>query len=608
MKEKVMLIFRSLSIRQKLFICIILISLAPQCLLVARFFENSKTSLTETTQANIYQLVQVNNEMIDQQLTTVREATMNILVDADLYEIISSATFGGVIDRTIVEKNIRDVLTKYFGSLDCVEQVDIITRSYTYPMKANAKLSQYKDFFESEPYRRVAEKNGGIVWLTKSDMEQFRLSRSNLSCARMLNLTYVDLSGIGTPLPKDYERPIIRVQFSDNFFSDRLSKNIANLPDAEYYLADERSEAMISGSDCASFSLQPEWWEQIRSQGSGMLKVDMGPGMQTVICFDRLEQSGWTSIAVFSVDALAGNLSAGLNRTFIGVVCVQVLTSLLATLLVISMISKRINRLNQGVDSLKTGNFLAVIEDDHKDEFTYLVDNFNGMSRTLRQLIDENYKVRLSEQEARLQSLMMQFNPHYLYNTLNVINWVALRGNTKKTSALIVSLSRMLRYTSDNRRECTPLADDIEWLKQYLVLMEARFEGLFSVTWDVSPDCLTCELPKLFMQPLLENSILHGFGDRKSGGEITIRVRKLDEDVLCEVEDNGVGMSRDRIDSVLKEEGISIGLYNIHKRIQLMDGESYGLLIESEEGGGCLVRVRMRARVNEPMKTQGYED
>lgn len=591
---KMRMILRRLSIKQKLFLCIILISLAPQCLLVTHFFESSRTTLVETTQRDIYQLVRVNNELINQQLSTVRDATMNILVDADLYEIFSEANFGDVVDQPTAEKSIHKVLTKYFGSLKCVQQVDIITRPYTYVM--NTRVAQYKDFFLSEPYRRIAQKNGGIVWLNKQDMAPFQLSLTYLSCARLMNLVYVDVSGIGKPLPKDYERAVMRVHFSDDFFIDRLEKNIANLKDAEYYLTDRNGDPLISGGDFAGFHMQPEWWDKIREQGSGMLKVTADGGEQAIICFDRLTQSDWMSLAVFSVNTLANGLTAGLNATFIGVVVVQVLTSIFATLLVISIITKRVKRLNQGVDALKAGHFATQIVDNHQDEFTYLVQNFNGMSITLRQLIDENYMVRLSEQEARLQTLMMQFNPHFLYNTLNVINWVALRGHTKEASMLIVSLSRMLRYTCDNRQDRTKFADDIEWLKQYLMLMEARFEGLFTVEWNIEKECLQCELPKLFMQPLLENSILHGFGDRKQGGQIKISARIEEDDVICEVQDNGVGMTPEHAERVLKVEGESIGLYNTNKRIQLMFGVGYGLFIESTDGGGCKVAVRMRAR------------
>ncbi len=597
-------VMRRLSIKHKIFICIILISLAPQCFLVAHFFESSKSTLVETTQRDIYQLVRVNNELINQQLSTVRDATMNILVDADLYEIFSEANFGDVVDQPTAEKSIHKVLMKYFGSLSCVQQVDIITRPYTYAM--NTRVAQYKGFFESEPYRVIAQKDGGIVWLNRQDMTPFQVSRTYLSCARLLNLVYVDVSGIGKPLPKDYERAVIRVLFSDDFFTERLQKNIANLTDAEYYLMDQNSETLISGGDYASFAMRPEWWAQIKEMDSGMLKVTTEGREQAVICFDRLAQPGWMSLAVFSVDTLANGLTKGLHATFIGIVAVQVLASVLATLLAISTVSKRIKRLNQGVDSLKAGNFATQIADNRQDEFTYLVQNFNGMSATLRRLIDENYKVRLSEQEARLQTLMMQFNPHFLYNTLNVINWVALRGSTKKASSLIVSLSRMLRYTCDNRQDRTRFSDDIEWLKQYLMLMEARFEGLFTVEWDVQEECLHCELPKLFMQPLLENSILHGFGDRKQGGLIRIRARMEGEDVVCQVEDNGTGMSFEQAERVLRVEGESIGLYNTNKRIQLMFGEGYGLSIVSAQGGGCTVRVRMHAGGNEQNKTQGY--
>lgn len=142
---KLRMFLRRLSIKQKLFLCIILISLAPQCLLVVHFFESSRATLVDKTQRDIYQLVRVNNELINQQLSTVREATMNILVDTDMYEIFSEANFGDVVDQPAAEKSIHKVLTKYFGSLSCVQQVDIITRPYTYVM--NTRVAQYKDFF-----------------------------------------------------------------------------------------------------------------------------------------------------------------------------------------------------------------------------------------------------------------------------------------------------------------------------------------------------------------------------------------------------------------------------------------------------------------------------
>ena len=603
--KKILTAFRSLSIRKKLFICIVVISLAPQCVLVASFFETSRSTLTETTKDNINQLVLVNNEIINHQMRIVRESTMNILVDNELYRIVSAAAVEGAVDRMITEKEIRDVLTKYFGSLDCVEQVDLITNGYTYAMKT--RLAQYQNFFTSEPFRRIAEKKGGIEWLTKSDMADYHLGDGNLSCARVLNLTHVGLSGIGTPLPRTFDRPVIRVQFSDAFFTERLGKNTANLTEARFMLVDKEGNTQLEGGEYRNFVMQPEWLETIKTQRSGMLEIRDAQGAQSVICFDQISQTGWISIVAFSVNALAGRMTQGLYATFVGVVCIQILTSLLASLLAISMITRRIRQIDRGIDSLKTGDFKVVVEDSRRDEFTHLVDNFNDMSRTLRQLIDENYKVRLSEQDARLQTLMMQLNPHYLYNTLNVINWVALREHAKKSSSLIVSLSRMLRYTSDNRRDRTLLRDDIEWLEQYIVLMQARFEGLFTVSWDVEPELLEARLPKLFMQPLLENSILHGFSDRKTGGEIRIRIRQEGSDAVAEVADNGVGMSPERIEQVLGQAGASIGIYNIHKRLQLMYGESYGLSIKSGEGQGCAVRIRMQLK-QDVIKGQESDD
>ncbi|MDR1598973.1 MAG: histidine kinase [Oscillospiraceae bacterium] len=582
-----------LSVKGKLVLCIILVSIAPQCLLALRFFNSSKDTLVTTTQRDIYQLVQVNNELLDQQLKTVREATMNILVDKELYKIFSDSSFGGLVDRSAVEKSIHSVLTKYFGSLACVRQVDIITRPYTYSM--NTRVAQYRDFFAGEQYRRLTQRDGGIVWLGKSEMADYQHSQTYLSCARLLNLVYVETSGIGTPLPEEYERAAIRVQFSDEFFMDRLEKNVASLDDGSYWLVSSGGETLVSGGGADEIPISRDEMDRIWAQGSGIIGFTGANGARMVACFDKLSQSGWMSLAVFSADALANALTAKLYNLFLGLIAVLAATSILAAALAASLVAGRIRGLDQGMAALKAGDFTTQIIDERRDEFSPLVDSFNRMSRTLRQLIDENYKARLSEQEARIQTLMMQFNPHFLYNTLNVINWRALSGGDKKTSAMIVSLSRILRYTCDVQQEQTRFADDLEWIKQYLSLMEARFQGLFTVEWAVDSACMDLRLPKLFLQPLLENCVLHGFSDRRSGGVIQIRMRLEDGDALCEVEDNGVGMSDEQARRALSGRGGSLGLYNTHQRIMLKCGDGYGFAIHEARGGGCLVRARMRA-------------
>jgi two-component system sensor histidine kinase YesM len=540
--------------------------------------------------------------MLNQQLKTVREATMNILVDKELYAIFSEANASETSDRTQVEEDIHSILIKYFGSFDHIQQVDIITRRYTYSM--NTRTAQYEGFFSGDLYRSLAELDGGIVWLGKSEMAPYQHQTAYLSCARLLNLRYVDTSGIGLRMPDDYERAVIRVQFTDELFTNRLEKNIVEMENAAFGLIDTAGEELISGGYGGVSPMPDDIWLRILELRSGVVDYRSAEGERMIVCFDQLDQSGWISWATFSVDMLANSLSSGLYTTFLGLITVTVCTSLLAAAFAVFLVSGRINRVNHGMSSLKAGDFTTQIIDNYKDEFTPLVLSFNEMSQTLRRLIDENYKARLSEQEARIRTMLMQFNPHFLYNTLNVINWRALRESARHTSALIVSLSRTLRYTCDISRESTRFADDLEWIQQYLSLMEARFQGVFTVEWNIAPECLEQNLPKLFMQPLIENCILHGFAGMESGGVIRIRAWSEDDDVYCDVEDNGSGMSDEQATRVLEYDGGSLGLFNTHQRILLKCGDGYGLTITRAQSGGCLIRAKMRKSGAEPIRPE----
>lgn len=597
---------RRLNIKARMFVCIILLSLAPQLLLVTLFFQSSRDSLIRTTRDSIYRLISVNNEVLDEQLRLVRETTMNILIDDDLFEIFTVADGAASgfqtaplgyydNDRTESEtaRNVRKTLLKYFGNSDIIAQVEIATRQACYAM--NAQSARYDAFWQSDPYRRIEAQGGGIVWLGKQEMAPYRIEKDYLSCARLMNLRRVSEAGIGEHLPEGCERPVLRVMFSDAFIARQIGKSIEGLSSAQYGLLGPAGETLLSGGTL-QVRLDDACLRRIDEQGSGMLQMLGAAGEPVIVCFDRLRQSGWTSLAAFSVSALSGPLEGQMRAMFVGVVIVQALTSLLAALSAARLMGARIDKVSRAVDDVKAGRFTARIEDDRRDEFTRLVSNFNEMSATLRQLIDENVSVSLREQEARLQTLMAQLNPHYIYNSLNVINWVALREGDRAGSKLIVALSRMLQYTSNNHEEATRLSDDIAWMARYFLLMDARFAGLYAVTWDVQEDCRPLRLPKLFMQPLAENSILHGFGDRREGGRIGIRIWQEAGFVICRVEDNGCGMDASRADDILSGRTGCVGLYNVHRRIELVCGAGCGLSIASKPGEGTCVTARMRAQ------------
>ncbi|MDR1263464.1 MAG: sensor histidine kinase [Oscillospiraceae bacterium] len=584
---------KRLSIRVKTLVVILLLSLAPQCLLARQFYLRSRETLTETTRQSMYQLLRVNNERTELDLATLHDVSMNILVDRELFTVFSDPMMSDPVNRRETEEAIHKILLKYFGSLPSVQQVEIITPAYSYVMNWT-RLAQFGVFFQSDVFQDVWEKNGGIAWLSSKAMEPFHHRKSTFACARLLNLRYVDDSSIGWRLETDQDA-VLMVMLNEAYFKDRLEATAAAVPGSVVCMVTPEGETLVyTGGEALDIS---GYLPEMQSTGTGMLRGVAADGSPMALCYDQSMRTGWLTVSAFSVNALAEDLSRGLYVNMLGIMLVMALTTLLATGLSIRMLTRRIRSVSQGVDAVKAGDYSARIDESRCDEFSALVENVNAMSETLRRLIDENYKARIGEQEARLTTLMMQFNPHFLYNTLNVINWSVLAGRGKEASRLVVTLSRMLRYTSDSTRPVTPLREDMEWLEQYLFLMHSRFEGLFNVEWDVAPECLDCLVPKLFLQPLLENSILHGFGGRSGGGEIRIRARLDGTDLIAVVEDNGKGIPPDKAARILADKRVSIGLYNTHNRIALMYGEGYGLNIDGAPGSGCRVTARIRAEV-----------
>lgn len=596
--------FRRLSIKQRMFVCMMMLSLVPQLILFTWMYNQNREKLVSVTRDNTYQLVRASNDVLNNQMRLISETTRNILIDEELYGLFSTQkkavpdaeltyyTYSGLTE-TVTERLVRKTLFKYFGNYVSVEQADIVTRNKCYSM--NSQTMDYTDFWDSALYERICNQNGGIEWIGSMDMRPFRLERDYLSCARLMNLTHVQQSGIGLPLTPNSEKPILLIMLNRSFMTEQLRKSIASLSGAQYTLLSADGEVLLLGGSL-SMKFDAETLAQIKQKSTGMLETHDEAGHTMIVCFDRLEQSGWTSCAAFSVEALTGQMEREMRTMYAGVVTIQVLASLLATFLAIRMMTSRIHKVNAAVNEVKAGNYTVRIMDERKDEFTPLVDNINDMSLMLQKLIDENLNVRLGEQEAHLQTLMTQLNPHYIYNTLNVINWVALRENARHSGALIVALSRMLRYTTNNREALTCLKDDMAWMEQYLKLMQVRFEGLFTVQWEIAQDCMVLRLPKLFLQPLFENSILHGFANRTEGGVVQVHIWQEDSDVLCQVKDNGCGMETEHIEELLRGETGSVGLYNIHKRIELMFGVGYGISIQSEPGQGTCVTVRMRSQ------------
>jgi sensor histidine kinase YesM len=233
-------------------------------------------------------------------------------------------------------------------------------------------------------------------------------------------------------------------------------------------------------------------------------------------------------------------------------------------------------------------------------EFRTIADAYNKMLDDIKQLIEENKQEEKEKFLSELKQLEMQFNPHFMYNTLENIKFM-IRLDPAAAQQTIVYLSEVLRYSIDTKVSLVPLDDDMKYIENYLLILKVRFSRQFSFDIDLSETARRAVIPKLLIQPMIENSVKYGF-DQRGSLDIKITARTIEEKLVITVTDNGNGMDAKELAAIQKllrakyNETVHIGLYNIHRRIHLLYGSRYGVDIQSRKGYGTTVRIMIPFR------------
>ncbi|MFC4099567.1 sensor histidine kinase [Paenibacillus xanthanilyticus] len=239
-----------------------------------------------------------------------------------------------------------------------------------------------------------------------------------------------------------------------------------------------------------------------------------------------------------------------------------------------------------------------------KDEVGVVVSSVYDMAGRLNTLIEDRYQMQIREKEAQLQILYHQINPHLLYNTLESIYWKSSLEGNSESAEMIKELSRLMKISLSRGRELITIKEELEHAAAYIGLQEKRYQYGFRVEWDVDTDIEPFLIPKITLQPLLENAMIHGVRNMEDDGIIRIHGQRRGDEVVLRVEDNGYKeVDFTSIDRLLREDrpnpSLGYGIRNIHQRIQLHFGSEYGLSYGPKEGGGTVVTIVMPTRTEE---------
>lgn len=385
---------------------------------------------------------------------------------------------------------------------------------------------------------------------------------------------------------------IIVVDVNVNVFSDLIkSINSADL-DSKTYLIDSQGGIIFSNQDGRLPDvLIDKVLSNSKASGIGVLEEEID-GEKVLVTFNTSGFSGWHIVNLLSKSQLVKKAEV-LKSSWI-LIGVLLLLVLFATALLISRgMTKPIGKLEKAIEQIRSGGLGSIIEWNNNDEFGPLINSFNAMSVRLKELVEQIYIQEQEKRKAEIMVLTNQINPHFIYNTLNTVKYMAIIQKNRGIAEIVEALMTVLNASLRNRNRFITIKEELEVLKLYIFIQETRYCEKFHITYDIEDEITECKTLDFILQPIVENAIFHGVEPKKGTGNIAIIGRRINDTIEFLVEDNGVGMDSEKVKEVMDEnqERERIGIINVHKRIKLYFGEKYGLEIESIKEVGTRVHI-----------------
>ena len=375
-----------------------------------------------------------------------------------------------------------------------------------------------------------------------------------------------------------------------------------------YILADAQGKPIYdyrSGRENGQLEMAMHALEQKgQKQGGSPVAFEAGDSFY-VGCF--LPETEWILLAEISSSLING--SGGAIRFSSVAVCA---CAIVICVLLLRGVTKRLqNSVESVLGQIASYDGTALVPVDRpKGEFHEIAEiraKFEEMTEKVHSLINDVYVAKLQQQNIELEMLINQINPHFLYNVLQTIHGTAVLHGDREIEDMIASLGEILHYTIDHTNGETTLAQELQHVQNYLGFYQRRFPGRFTYAISCEDSLLHHRVMKYLLQPIVENSVKHGFRDKKAGGSIRIEVRRGESALLCEVTDNGCGIGAGRLREIrqnmeLAMHSPAVGIANTNARIRIRYGPSYGIELESREG--CYTRVRIRIPAQDPPESE----
>lgn len=559
--------FNGIKLRYKLAIFYSLFCFLPVMLLFWLSFLQMRSIIDDKGKMNLQSYLQQSVSSMDRTLDGYNSLSDYIAFDRTLAEVFSMEYGTPYEQYEQLTQKVDPILrtASYFHG--GMQQITIYTDNGM--VKHDTTVAPVSEIEETDWYQKTLE-HPGLNWFANYQEETlFSARKLAFSGAREgVNILYMDV---------DYQK--LFTPYAETLISE-----------CGLYITDQDGKLVFEES---RFSGKNQNYDLTYSEF--LEQRDRGSTDYIILC-EQSNTTGWT-VWLYQPVGLAGEAMRPIGVMAGVTILICIFAAVLAYFITSGMVSSRIERLTHFLQEVQEGSMDMQMESDDRDEIGMLYRGFGSMMKRIRTLINEVYLSKITQKEAELKALQAQINPHFLYNTLSLINWKALAAGEEDISRMTLALSTFYRTALNRGRNVLQVETELSNTRAYLEIQSMLHDGDFDYEIEAQTEILQCESLNLILQPLVENAIHHGIEEKTDGrGKITVRGWKEDNCVWFMVEDNGVGMEQEVADKILTMESKGYGVRNVDERIRLCYGEKYAMKVESVVGKGTKMTIHFPAR------------
>jgi two-component system, sensor histidine kinase YesM len=581
--QNVSLTFKG-SIRYKLMALMLLAMILPLLILIVFSINVSQRNYEREVVTSNESRIILAGKYIDEKLNESDKLLFSSLLDEKLIPSISKRGEGDIpLDYNTIDY-IQDKLYSTYYRNDYIDSVSI------YAKETHKVYMLKEDEFLLTNISNAKGTNWGELKVSPHYVFNSGLPQQNFSLTRSI-IQFEDREIVGG------------ISFDINWnIIDNVIEMLKTEQDSSVYLLNKEGQIIYNpnGSDKAYVNTHQLFEQIYSSENENYLKTD-----SHYVFFKKAFNGQVTIMKIIPMTIIMD----GVTKTFVYGIMISIISIIITILLSIYMSLKTTKPIIQLVDAMKEvgeNNFDVHIKTDRNDEIGLLEKNFTAMVYRIKELIEKEYKSEIATKEAQFKALQAQINPHFLYNTLQLVGGMAVARNTTNIYLIIGALSDMFRYITGKQGDLVKIADEIEHIKNYLFIQEQRFEGKVEIDIFVEEGTDEYMISMLMIQPIVENAFVHGFEQKTGTWKLLIEVQKVFDELEIIISDNGMGIPEDRLSELqqhiyhqlqpLKTKG-SIGILNVAARVEFYFGPDSYFDILSEVGKGTQVIIRFPARM-----------